>query len=389
MLLSLVGVLVLFGLVMVLSSSSVVSFEETGSTWSYFVRQGAWAVMGALGMGLFLVLERRVWRRICRIALLATLAALVAVLVPGVGASANGATRWIDLGPFQLQPSEFAKLTALLFVADLLAKRASEVHDMFRTFLPVVGVLIVLAVLVLAQPNLGTTIILAAIVLTMLWVAGARGGPLFLAAALGAAGAAYLMMTTPFRRARFFAFLNPWADPQNTGYQNVQSLIGLSDGGVGGRGLGASRAKWGFLPFAHTDFIFAIIGEELGFAGAVLVVLLFVTLAVVGVRIAMRAPDRYSALVATGVTTWFLVQAFVNIGVVVALLPVTGVPLPFVSYGGSSLLVTMTATGLLLNIARTPRAGAGLPAANVPAPVPARVPAPVPAGGAPRRAGSR
>jgi cell division protein FtsW len=358
-LLSLVVVLVLFGLVMVLSSSSVVSLDETGSTWSYFVRQSVWALLGTVGLVAFLVLDRSFWRRTCRLWLAITIGLLVAVLIPGVGVSANGSARWIVIGPAQIQPSEFAKLALLLFTADLLARRAHEMDDPLRTFWPVIGVLAAVVLLILAQPNLGTAIIVAAIVFAMLWIAGTRPRHLAMAVTLGAALGVYLILATPFRRARFFAFLNPWADPTDTGYQNIQSLVGLSNGGAVGVGLGASRAKWGFLPYAHTDFIFAIIGEELGFVGACLVVFLFVVLVAAGVGTALRARDRFGTLAATGVTTWLAVQAFVNVGAVIGLGPITGVPLPFVSFGGSSLLVTMCAVGLLLNIARTPRVPAG------------------------------
>ncbi len=364
LLLAVVVVLNLFGLVMVLSASSVVALQETGSTWSYFLRQSAWAAMGTVGLLAFLFFDRRVWRATAKPAFGVAVALLVAVLVPGVGVSVNGASRWIALGPVQIQPSELAKLALLLVVADLLARRSREMHDPRRSFWPVMGALGVVAALVLVQPNLGTTLVLAAIVLVMLYVAGTSGGRLGAVTLVAAAGAAAMVLTTPFRRARFFAFLNPWADPSKNGYQNLQALVALGSGGLFGVGLGASRAKWDYLPFAQTDFIFAIIGEELGLVGAVAVVGLFVTFGVLGIRVSMAAGDRYSMLVAVGVTAWLMVQAFLNIGMVIGLLPITGVPLPFISFGGSSLLATMSAAGLLLNIARHPRAR--------PAPAPGR-----------------
>jgi cell division protein FtsW len=189
----------------------------------------------------------------------------------------------------------------------------------------------------------------------MLFAAGTKSGLLGLVGIVGAVGSMGMVLTTPFRRARFFAFLDPWADPGNTGYQNLQSLVALGSGGLLGVGLGASRAKWDYLPFAQTDFIFAIIGEELGLVGALFVVGLFVVLGTWGIRTALLAPDRFSMLACVGITAWFLVQAFLNIGMVIGLLPITGVPLPFISFGGSSLLVTMCAAGFLLNVARHPR----------------------------------
>jgi cell division protein FtsW len=356
LLLAVVVVLNLIGLVMVLSASSVVSLDETGSTWSYFFRQSAWAGLGAIGLLVFLYADRSFWRRWAALPLFVSIGLLVLVLVPGVGVQVNGATRWLALGPIQIQPSELAKLTLLLFVADLLTRRAKRMHDPRFTVRTVIGYLALVALLILAQPNLGTTLVLVAMVLVVLWVADARLRSIagYAGAALGAA--ALLVLYTPYRRARFFAFLDPWADPGNTGYQTIQSMVGIADGGVHGSGLGASRAKWGFLPYAHTDFIFAIIGEELGLIGSVLVVALFLALAGLGVRTALRADDRFAMLCAAGVTAWLLSQALINIGAVLGMLPITGVPLPFISFGGSSLLVNLAAVGLLLNVARHPRA---------------------------------
>ena len=355
LLLSVITVLNLFGLVMVLSASSVVALGETGSTWSYFTRQSLWAVVGTIGLLVFLYVDRRFWRKTAKVGFGVVLLLLVAVLVPGVGVSVNGASRWLGAGPFQIQPSEFAKFGLLLFLADLLARRAREMRRPSRTFWPAIAALAAIAVLVIAQPHLGTTIILASIVFALLYVAGTHVGRLGAVASLTAVGVAVMVLGTSFRRARFFIFLNPWADPQNAGFQNLQALVALGSGGMFGLGLGASRAKWEYLPFAQTDFIFAIIGEELGLVGAVLVLSLYVALAVLGVRVAMHAADRFSMLVAVSITTWLTVQAFMNMGMVVGVLPITGVPLPFVSFGGSSLLVTMSAAGLLLNIARHPR----------------------------------
>jgi cell division protein FtsW len=350
-----IAVLNLLGLVMVLSASSVVALDETGSTWSYFARQTTWALIGTVGLFVFAAVDRRLLRKLSRIALGGSVLLLGLVMVPGIGVEVNGATRWLGAGPLQIQPSEFAKFALLLFVADFLAGRSREMHDPTRTFWPVIGVLALVGGLVLVEPNLGTTIVLASIVFVMLWVAGTQSGRLGLVGAAAAVGASAMVLTTPFRRARFFAFLDPWADPGNAGYQNLQALVALGSGGLFGVGLGASRAKWDYLPFAQTDFIFAIIGEELGLVGAVFVVALFVLLGTFGVRTALAAPDRFSMLACVGITSWFLVQAFLNIGMVVGLLPITGVPLPFISFGGSSLLVTMCAAGFLLNVARHPR----------------------------------
>lgn len=342
----------LLGMVMVLSASSVSALDTYGSTWTIALRQFGWLVTGGIVCVLLMRADYHRWRRLALPAVVLSVVLLALVLVPGVGRNINGASRWLGYGPFSIQPSELAKLAVLLFMADLLARRAAWMHDLQLTLVPVAVVFGGVALLLMLQPNLGTTLILGSIVLSVLFVAGTPVLPL---GGLGIAGgfvAAVLALAAPYRRARVLAFLDPWKDYQDTGYQNIQSLVGLASGGITGVGLGQSRAKWGFLPYAHTDFIFAIIGEELGLLGALAVVGLFVALCTLGARAALLAPDRFGMLLAAGVTVWFGVQAFVNIGAVIGILPITGVPLPFVSYGGSSLVVGMAGAGLLLNVAR-------------------------------------
>ena len=345
----------LLGLVMVLSASSVAALDDYGSSWYVVVRQAMWLAFGTAACVIVLRIDYHRWRRLAVPVLGVSVAGLVLVLVPGIGRTVNGASRWLGYGPFTVQPSELAKLALLLVVADLLARRAAWMHDLRLTVRPVAVVFGVVALLLMLQPNLGTTLVMGAMVLTLLYVAGARLLPLSGLAVGGALVATGLALWAPYRRARVLAFLDPWADYENTGYQNIQSLVGIASGGITGTGLGESRAKWGFLPYAHTDFIFAIIGEELGLVGALLVVVLFVALCVLGTRAALLAPDRFGMLLAAGVTAWFGTQAFVNIGAVIGILPITGVPLPFVSYGGSSLVFSMVGAGLLLNVARQAR----------------------------------
>jgi cell division protein FtsW len=354
-----VAVLVLFGLVMVLSSSSLVALEETRSTWSYASRQAIWAALGLVGLAVALWSDRRLWRRWCRTLLVGVVALLAAVLA--VGPSINGAKRWIGVGPIQVQPSELAKVALILVIADLLAQRSAEVDDPRRTLYPVLGIVGAVCGLILLQPNLGTTLVIVAIVGAMLLASGTRMRPLAALGGLAVVVAGMLVWFEPYRRERLFGMFDPWANAETSGYQAIQANVGLADGGLTGLGLGQSRAKWGYLPFAHTDFVFAIIGEELGLVGALSTVALFVALAFLGIRAAERAADRFSSLVAVGITTWLVAQAFLNVGVVIGLLPNTGVPLPFVSYGGSSLLVTMIGAGMLLNIARHPRPAAPRP----------------------------
>ncbi len=348
----LVTVFNLLGLVMVMSASSVVARDEYGSAWYFVLRQAGWAAAGVVALVVVARIDYHRWRRLAGPFLVVALVMLGLVLVPGVGVDANGATRWLGVGPLTVQPSEVAKLAVLIWVADLLSRRAAYMHNTRATLRPVIVVLAAVATLVMLQPNLGTTIVLAGIALALCFVAGAPVAPLAGWATFGLAAATGLALAAPYRRARVLSFLDPWADPLHTGYQNIQSLVGLASGGIAGSGLGASRAKWGYLPYAHSDFIFAIIGEELGLVGSTVVVGLYVLFGIIGVRIALHAPDRFGLLLATGVTAWFCVQAFVNIGVVIGILPITGVPLPFVSAGGSSLVLGMAGAGLLLSVAR-------------------------------------
>jgi cell division protein FtsW len=350
-----VAVLNLLGLVMVLSASAVTSLYDYGSPWYQLQRQFMWLFLGSVALLVSLRVDYHRWRRYTRLLLLGALGLLALVLVPGVGVSVNGATRWLGYGSLSFQPSEMAKLALVLFAADLLGRRGDKVRNWHLGLKPVLVVFLVVAALIMLQPNLGTTMILAAVVLTLCFVAGTPLKPMGVAL-VGLVGAATLFaFAEPYRFRRLMAFRDPWADPLNLGFQTVQSQTGIANGGLLGTGIGEGRAKWGFLPEAHTDFIYAIVGEELGLLGALTVVGLFVVFGVLGVRTALRAPDRFGMLVATGVTTWILVQAFVNIGAVVGVLPITGVPLPFVSAGGSSLLFTMVASGLLLNVARQAR----------------------------------
>ncbi|MBI2703761.1 MAG: putative lipid II flippase FtsW [Actinobacteria bacterium] len=350
----------LTGLVMVLSASGVSSLDDTGSPWSQFTRQALWLGLGTIALLVVVRIDYRRWRKVTGPLLLLSMGLLALVLVPGLGVEVNGASRWLGFGMFRVQPSELAKLAVLLFVADLLTRRAHRIDETQLSLRPVMVVFVILAGLIMAQPNLGTTMLIFAIIFALLFVAGVPGWRLGLVLGGTAAIGALFLWLTPFRRRRLFAFTDPWADPLNTGYQPLQSQVGLANGGVYGTGLGAGRAKYGFLPEAHTDFIFTVIGEELGLVGACVVVAVFIAFGVVGARVAMKAPDRFGMLVATGITSWFLFQAFVNIGAAVGVLPITGVPLPFVSFGGSSLVVSMIAMGILLNVARhTDAAAAG------------------------------
>ena len=350
-----VTLLLTTGVVMVLSASSVQSLKELGSSWSLFIRHMTWLTLGAVALVLTLSIDYRRWRTLAMPLLAVSAGLLLLVLVPGVGITVNGARSWIGVGSLTLQPAELAKVALILFVAELLSRRARDMGDSRLTLRPVLLVAGIVAFLVMLQPDLGTTMVLGALVLALLFVGGVPLLPLGATAAVGGGMAMFLALRKDYRRERLLAFMDPTADPERIGYQITQSLTGVASGRLTGVGLGASRAKWGFLPNAHTDFIFAIIGEETGLVGALAVVGLFVAFAVLGVRAALHAPDRFGTLVAAGITAWIVSQALVNIGGVVGLLPITGLTLPLVSFGGTSLVVTMAATGILLNIARQSR----------------------------------
>ena len=351
-------VLNLIGLVMVLSASSVTALHQQGTSYYYFERQLMWLGIGSVGFVIALRTNLNRLRMLSWPLLIATLGLLFVVLLPGIGSNVNGSSRWIGVGMFSIQPSEFAKLAMLIFGADLLARRSAWIHDTRVTLRPVMVAFCALALLIMLQPNLGTTIVLAAITFSILFVSGVPLRPLLGWGVAGTGAACVAAMGQSYRRARILAFLHPWNDPLNTGYQTIQSQVSVASGGWFGVGLGASRAKWGFLPYAHTDFIFAIVCEELGLLGGLLLVGLFVVLGFLGVRAGLQCADPFGRLLAIGITTWLCVQAFVNIGAVIGVLPITGVPLPFISFGGSSLMATMAASGILLNVARntgTPR----------------------------------
>lgn len=349
-----VVLLSLFGLVMVLSASAANALRFEGSSWFYFRQQLVWLGLGSFAMVVTMRVDYRFWRHLTRPIMLVALALLTLVLTPRFGISANGSTRWVGWGPVRLQPSEIAKLALILHCSDLLARRRHWQQSRF-VIGPVLLSFALVALLLMLQPNLGTTIICAAIVLVLLFSAGAPLRAFAAVTGVSAAAAGLLAVFEPYRMRRLVAFSDVWANRGDSGYQTVQSLIAVSNGGITGVGLGASRGKWGYLPFAHTDFIFSIIAEELGLVGSLSVILLFLLIGILGFAAASHAPDDFGHYIAIGVTTWLLVQAFINIGVTLGIVPVTGVPLPFLSFGGSSLVVTMASFGILLNIARQAR----------------------------------
>ena len=345
------GLLTLFGLVMVLSASSVESFTADGSSYSVFSRQLMFCVPGLLLFWLGLRIPPRALRSLAPAALIIGALSLVAVLL--VGDVRNGSRAWFVLGPLSLQPSEAVKVALTLWGAHVLAARRAVMHRWRYALSPVVPVTVVLLTLLVLQPDLGMTVSLGIVLIALLFFAGAPIR-LMVALSVGAiAGAVVLALSASYRLSRISAFLSPEStDPLKAGFQSQQALYSLADGGLFGVGLGQGRAKWSYLPNAHNDFIFAIIGEELGFLGAFAVLALFATLAYAGLRIAARNTDPWLKLVVATSTTWLVAQAAINISYVVGLLPVTGLQLPLISSGGTSLVVTMFVFGTLANAAR-------------------------------------
>jgi cell division protein FtsW len=356
--------LLLLGLAMVYSASGISALDANEDPGMFLVQQSAWA---ALGIAAMFVAARFDYHRLRVLAvplLFVSVALLVAVLVPGVGVTAGGATRWLRFGELAgLQPAELAKLALIVYLATWLGARREEIGS-WRVTVPFVLITMTVIGLVVAEPDLGTAIVIVVVALAIYFAAGAR---LQIFAALGILTGVSLLalaFVNPERYERLLTFVDPWSDPRGAGFQTIQTLYALALGGSFGEGLGAGREKFGYLPHPYTDSIFAVLGDELGLAGALAVVLLFLVIAFRGVRIALRSQDATGALLATGITVWLAFQAWVNMAVVASLVPMTGITLPFISYGGSSLCVGLIAVGILLNIGRAgARAPADLPRA--------------------------
>ncbi len=353
--------LCLFGAVMIYSASAVTADQLYGRSYIFLLRQSAWLLLGLLGM---FALMRTDYRRLREPAVVYPAIFLVLLMLGGAFFldKSHATHRWIKFGPVNIQPSESAKLAVVLYLAwflDLKRRGASSMEfrkeDFLRTILPAAGPILVCVVLILLQPDLGTSIDIVLVTAAILYVAGLSWKWLVTGAA-AALPILYLLITqVSYRQARLMAFLDPGSDPQGSGFQLLQSLIAVGSGGFTGVGLMESKQKLFYLPEAHTDFIYAVICEELGFLGAIIVVALFAAYGWRGLRAAFGAPDGFGRLLAFGITAMVLCQALINFAVVLGMVPTKGIPLPFVSYGGSSLLVMLLATGVLLNIAQQAR----------------------------------
>ena len=339
---------------MVLSASSVFALTTRGDSFYIFKRQIIFAVLGVIGAFVAANVKIDSLRKLIYPFLFVTVGLILATFIPGVGIEVQGNRNWLPLfGSFQLQPSEFAKLAIVLWAADLFARKEKLLHQPRHVLLPMIPVTGTLAMLVVGQHDLGTALVLFAVIVGMLWVVGLSGKYMGGVGLTVSAILVFFVAASPERVLRLLSFTNPMATADSAGFQSVHGLMALATGGFWGVGLGGSRQKWGTLPEAHTDFILAVIGEELGLIGTFVVIILFGLLAYSGVRIATRSKDPFVHYSAAGITVWLIVQAVINIGMVLGLLPVIGIPLPLISYGGSSLLVTLVALGLLVNFAKT------------------------------------
>jgi cell division protein FtsW len=359
-------VLCLMGAVMIFSASAITAQQMYGHSYIFVARQAAWLVMGLLGMFALMKLD---YHRLREPAVVYTVLCVVVVMLVGTFFldKSHATHRWIKLGPLNLQPSEMAKLAIILYLAwflDLRRRRETSLEfrkqDFLQTILPAVAPILVCVALIVAQPDLGTSVDVVLIMAAILFVAGLSWTWLALGAAAGLPALLLLIMNASYRQARLMAFLHPDSDPQGAGFQLLQSLIAVGSGGFTGVGLMESKQKLFYLPEAHTDFIFAVICEELGYLGATIVIALFAMYAWRGLRAAFNAPDGFGRMVALGVTAMVLFQALINFAVVLGMMPTKGIPLPFVSYGGSSLLVMLLATGVLLNISQQAAPNSGL-----------------------------
>lgn len=343
-LVTLVILLTIFGVIMVGNASVVEAYRDFGDKFYYFKLQAQWAGLGFLAFGLASFFNYRFLKKLAAPLIILAIIFLTLVLIPGVGTKALGARRWLGFGGFSFQPAEFAKFALIVYLAAFLSNK--------KKFLPFLVLIAVLVGLIMFEPDLGTTVIVVAIGVLVYFVSGASVWQIALIGILGLVGGAGLIFSSPYRRQRILTFLNPTHDPLGASYHIRQVLIALGSGGLFGLGLGQSRQKYEYLPEVTTDSIFAVIAEETGFIGGVLVLLVFLLFIWRGFKLAKQSPDEFSQLLVVGVTAWIGLQALINLAAMVALVPLTGIPLPFISYGGSSLVLALVGAGVMINISK-------------------------------------
>ncbi|MEJ6950936.1 stage V sporulation protein E [Natronospora cellulosivora (SeqCode)] len=344
--------LLALGLIMILSASSIRALTLYGDSFYLFRNQLIWAVVGIAAMIFFMNVDYHIYKKYSKMILIITLILLILVLIPGIGIVAGGSRRWLGIGAFRIQPSELAKLGMVIYLARYFSRKSDNIDSFFNGVLPPLIILGIIFLLILLEPDLGTAVTIAGTFFLMLFTAGAKFSHLFFLVLSGIPMIIYFIFSEDYRRDRLLSFLDPWADPLDTGYHIIQSLLALGSGGIFGVGLGQSKQKFLYLPEPGTDFIFAVLGEELGVLGTLFVLALFFLFFWRGLKIASSVPDIFGSMLAVGISSMVVIQALINIGVVTSSMPITGITLPFISYGGTSLVIMLSAVGILLNISR-------------------------------------
>ncbi|WP_072887664.1 stage V sporulation protein E [Ornithinibacillus halophilus] len=350
--LAIIILLLIIGIVMVYSSSFVWAEYKYADSFYFLKRQLLFAGAGVVAMFFIMFIPYTTWARYAKVILFSCFFLLIIVLIPGIGMTRGGAQSWIGVGAFSIQPSEFMKLGLIIFLSLYLSSNQKYITSLKKGFFPTLLLVFTAFGLIMLQPDLGTGMVLVLTCMIMIFVAGARISHFVSLGVFGLIGFALLIISAPYRISRITAFLNPWEDPLGDGFQIIQSLYAIGPGGLLGVGLGESLQKYFYLPEPQTDFIFAILGEELGFLGGSFLIVLFALLFWRGIRVALEAPDLFGRFLALGIVSMLTIQVMINISVVIGLIPVTGITLPFLSYGGSSLTLTLCSVGILLNISR-------------------------------------
>jgi cell division protein FtsW len=345
-------VLLFIGTIMVASSTAAYAGERFGDSFHFIKRQMIYVILGIMAMFAMMNVDYKRLGKISPILMMLSIFLLIIVLIPGIGLELNKARRWIGIGGQTIQPTEVAKLSVILFLSYSLSKKKNKVRNFTKGLLPYLGLLGLIAVLVMMEPHFSATVIIGSVTMILLFAAGAKLGHFALLSAPVMALGTFLVISSPYRRRRLVAFMDPWSDERGGGWQSIQSLLAIGSGGLFGRGTGKSLQKLLYIPEPYNDFIFSILAEEFGFLGVIFVVFLFGLLIWRGFKVAMNAPDTFGGLVALGITSLIAIQVIINIAVVTSSMPVTGMPLPFFSYGGTSLIFLLSGVGILLNISR-------------------------------------
>jgi len=340
------------GILMIYSASAIFAKEYTGDSYYFLKRHLCWVTLGLIGLFCAWKLNYHFLQKKSKFFFFISLFLIILTLIPGLGYKISGATRWLKIGFLTFQPSELVRIAFVIYLTDFIVRKRKELESFFKGFIPSLVFFGIIAIILLKQPHLGMVILLGIVTISILFVGGIKTQHLMILVLISIPILYFLIQSAPYRANRLAIFLNPWVDPEHKGYHIIQSLIALGSGGLYGVGLGESKLKLFYLPQSSTDFIFAVIGEEGGFLLTVIVIILFLLFTFAGVKISLSAADSYGSLLAFGITTLIIFQSLLNISVVTGVIPTTGMPLPFISFGGSSLIINMIGVGIILNIAK-------------------------------------